>query len=77
MKGKWVKIEYKRYGYQFGKRNYALVFFDGNRHDSEKPWCAYTFHTEGNDYFKTLNQAKVHARGRLKDLVHALKPLMQ
>ena len=48
---------------------------EDSRHGAGKPWCVWSKHLEGNDYFETEREAKLHARKRLRALLKATEAL--
>lgn len=48
---------------------------DSGRYGSRQPWCVWSPHLEGNDYFPTEREAKLHARKRLRALLKATEAL--
>lgn len=55
---------------------HACAFLDQNAPQSQRGmrFMSYTMHTEGNDLFHTLDEAKAHAEKRLKELFADIAP---
>lgn len=74
MMGRWIEAGGNEFAFQAKDGSIHARVFHRDRDDG-RPWCAWTCHTEGNDSFATVEEAKRCALTRLERLLAATEPL--
>ena len=76
MRGEWKDRGFDEFAFcTEDDRAHAVVRRDRSDIFKDKPWVAWTYYTEGNDRYSTVEEAQARACDRLRRLLEATESL--